>query len=165
MTSDLKLFFKSLITVSPPFPSRPVLNVYTSYSLWCKLICGELEAFYDFLKTRLEFVLFVMSPSSLSTISFDTNSPQICSKCLWYFLRDSMIALKKNKSPSVSPAYNIPIWAYSSVVYFLLNIDQRTALVLSSKRSVVMQAKPQCNYWRKLQPVAWNTVAALLVEQ
>lgn len=61
--------------------------------------------------------------------------------------------LKKNPSAACD----------SSVVYFLLNILQRMSPVLYSKRSVEMQNKPQCNYWGKLQPVAWTTLAALLL--
>ena len=61
--------------------------------------------------------------------NFTPKSQRVCffffktSDC---FLRDIYyiyLFIFNFKSPSVSAACNIPIWPYSYVVYFLLNID------------------------------------------
>lgn len=78
-------------------------------------------------------------------------------------LTPQFLKLRVSSFPQLPAAPRSSLW--SCVLYFLLNIDQRLLLCSIAADVWWNRAKPQCNYWGKLQPVGWNIVDALILLQ
>lgn len=119
--TDLKLIFRTLITVFPPFPGGLIchcINSYfTSYTV-CRLGWWVRSKVFCSSENMIGIWFISTQPPFHYTPTYIASVLRV--RGIWWSFGKRLYLFK---SPPVSAAYNISIWAYSSAVYFPLNID------------------------------------------